>query len=193
MKAIKIYTACMAIALWIIMPTGVALADENIVEINSAIVIRSPDYGDFRVLMRPEIEFPDTTMVVDRAFLNLTASPQTDDTTFISIRLHPIITDWDANNVTWDLPWTEPGGDFDDVFYAEKMITLPDNQEISIDFTDLCMRWADGRLPYYGFLLRVSANSLSRFTVHRENNRGPWATVSMKYTPISPYTPFPPE
>ena len=186
MKAISRYIVASAIALWIIIQAGVAFADENIVEINSAIVIRSPDNSDFHVLMKPQIEFPDTTMVVGRAFLNLTASPLTDDTTFISIRLHPITTDWDPGNVSWDSPWTDPGGDFDSVLYAEKMITLPNNQEIRIDFTDLCMRWADGRLPYYGFMLRVSASSLSRFAVHRENDSGPWATVSIQYTPIPP-------
>lgn len=193
MKAISRYIVASAIALWIIMQAGVAFADENIVEINSAMVIHSPDNGDFRILMRPEIQFPDTTMGVDRAFLNLTASPQTDDTTFISIRLHAITTDWDPGNVSWDSPWVGEGGDYDSVFYAEKMITLPENQEIRIDFTDLCMRWVDGRLPYYGFLLRISASSLSSFTVHRENDSGPWATVSIQYTPIPPYTPFPPE
>ena len=139
MKAVKKYMAAAAIALWIIMLAGVAFADENIVEINSAMVIRSPDYGDFRVLMRPEIQFPDTSIVVDRAFLNLTASPQADDTTFISIRLHAITTDWTPGNVSWDSPWVGEGGDYDSVFYAEKMITLPENQEIQIDFTDLCI------------------------------------------------------
>lgn len=186
MKAINKYMTAGTIALLIIMLAGTATADENVVNINSAIVIRSPNYGEFHVLMRPQIKFPDTTMVVDRAFLNLIASPQTDDRTYISIRLHPITTDWDGNNVSWDSPWTEAGGDIDEMFYGEHLIILPENQEIQIDITDLCMRWADGRLPYYGFLLKVSANSLSRFTVLRQNDSGPWATVSIQYTPIPP-------
>lgn len=186
MKAIRKYTAAGAITLWIIMLAGIAAADENMVEINTITVIYSPDSSEFRVLMRPEIQFPDTTMVVDRGFLNLTVSPQAEDTTFISIRLHAISMDWDAGNVSWDSPWVGEGGDYDSVFYAEKMITLPEDQEISIDFTDLCMRWVDGRLPYYGFLLKVSASSLAGFTVVRESDTDPWATLSIKYTPIPP-------
>ncbi len=183
MKAIKKYTAAGAITLWIIMLAGIAVADENIVEINTTTVIHSPDNSNFRILMRPGIQFPDTNMVVDRAFLNLMVSPQTEDTTFISIRLHGITTEWDPNNVSWDSPWVGEGGDYDSVFYAEKMITLPEDQEISIDMTDLCMRWADGRLPYYGFLLKVSQSSLAGFTVARQND-APWATFTIKYTPM---------
>jgi hypothetical protein len=186
MKAIKKYMTAGAITLWIIMLAGIAVADENIVEINSTTVIQPPDNSDFRILMRPEIQFPDTMMVVDRAFLNLLISPQTEDTTFFSIRLHAITAEWDANDVSWDSPWVGEGGDYDSVFYAEKMITLPEDQEISIDITDLCMRWADGRLPYYGFLLKVSPSSLVGFTVARQNDTDPWARFSIKYTPIPP-------
>jgi hypothetical protein len=186
MRSIKRYMVAGALSLSVLLLAGIVLADENNVAINTATIIHSQDNGDFRILMRPEIQFPDTTIVVDRAILNLRVSPQTDDTTFISIRLHAITMDWDAGNVNWDSPWVGEGGDYDSVFYAEKMITLPENQEISIDVTDLCMRWADGRLPYYGFLLRVSRSSLAGFTVARQNNDAPWATFTIKYTPIPP-------
>ena len=191
MKSMKRNIGITAIMLWIVMLSGTAFADENKIAINSAMLIHSPDNSDFRVLMRPQIKFPDTTMVIDRAFLNLIASPQTDDATYISIRLHPITTDWDGNNVSWDSPWTEAGGDIDEMFYGEHLIILPEDQDIQIDITDLCMRWADGRLPYYGFLLRVSGSSLSHFTVVRQTDSGPWAAVSIQYTPISPHTPIP--
>jgi hypothetical protein len=184
MRFIGKYTVAGALGPLFLFLTGLALADETNVAVNSATVIQPQDNSDFRILMMPEIQFPDTAIVVDRAFLNLRVSPETDDTTFISIRLHAITRNWDAENVDWDSPWTGGGGDYDSVFYAEKMITLPEEQEISIDVTDLCMRWADGRLPYYGFLLRVSRSSLAGFTVARQNNDAPWAMFTIKYTPI---------
>lgn len=186
MRSIRKYAVTGVLGLAFLFFTGAALADEANVTVNRATVINSQDNSDFRVLMRPEIQFPDTTMVVDRAFLNLRVSPQIEDTTFISIRLHAITMDWDAGNVGWDSPWVGEGGDYDSVFYAEKMITLPEEQEIKIDVTDLCMRWADGRLPYYGFLLKVSQSSLAGFTVARENDGDPWAMFTIKYTPVPP-------
>ncbi len=158
-----------------------AMAAENIIEVNQVSVIHSEDMSEIHVLAKPELGFPDTTMHIDRAFLNILAAPQTDDTTFISIRVHPITTDWDVNNVGWDTPWQNPGGDIVETRYAEYMITLPELQDISIDITDLCSRWADGRIPYYGFLVTISESSLAQFTMERYGDSGPIATVSLKY------------
>lgn len=158
-----------------------AMAAEMIVEVNHVSVIHSEDMSEIHVLAKPDLDFPDTTMHIDRAFLNIQASPQTDDTTFISIRVHPITTDWGWGNVDWETPWEDPGGDFDDRRYAEYMITLPELQDISIDITDLCSRWADGRIPYYGFLVTISESSLAQFTIERHGDSGPVATISLKY------------
>ncbi|RKX20084.1 MAG: hypothetical protein DRP26_02310 [Candidatus Zixiibacteriota bacterium] len=163
---------------------GFAAGDENIVGIENATVIQDPGNGDYHILMRPELEFPDTTIDISRAFFDFEISPQTEDTTFISIRLYPITVDWDAENVSWDFPWSEPGGNFDEVFYGEFLIVSPSEQHIRLDITDLCMRWADGRLPYYGFLLGASRSSWHGFNLIRDGT-DPIATLTISYMSIS--------
>lgn len=158
-----------------------AMAAEMTVEVNQVTIIHSEDMSEIHVLAKPDLDFPDSTMHIDRAFLNVQASPQTDDTTFISIRVHPITTDWGHGSVDWETPWVNPGGDIVETRYAEYMITLPELQDISIDITDLCSRWADGRIPYYGFLVTVSESSLAQFTMERESENEPIATVLLKY------------
>jgi hypothetical protein len=160
-------------------------AEESVFEITTATTI-TPDSGNARLLMKPGISLPDTTMVIDRAILDLWVSPQTEDTTYISIRVYPITTNWSSETASWTTPWTNPGGDFDEVNYAEYAISLPGEQNIQVDLTDLCMRWADGRLPYYGFLIDISESSLAGVTfLNGEGGNGPIARLTISYSRVS--------
>jgi hypothetical protein len=125
------------------------LADETVVDITSIHIIQSPNSDTLHILARPELNLPDTTMLIDKAILTTTICPAEDMVTFVSIRIHPIITEWNPENTSWDYPWANAGGDFDSVFYAEYLITNPGNQVVEIDITDLATRCADGRLPFH--------------------------------------------
>jgi hypothetical protein len=124
-------------------------------------------------------------MTIDRATLELTVSPASDDSTFAAIRVCPIIVNWNQDDAAWEAPWATPGGDFDNVNYAEYAVNLTGSQTINIDVTDLCMRWADGQLPYFGFLIGVSESSLApvQFLSGSDGN-GPWGTLRISYTSI---------
>jgi len=163
--------------------SSAAAGNEIAYDIQTPTIIASDDLGS-HYLARPEVNFPDTTMVIDKAILELWVEPQTEDTiTFVSIRVYPITIDWSSDAVSWTSPWTNPGGDFDDVFYAEYAIGSTGAQEIQIDLTDLCMRWADGRLPYYGFLIAVSEVSLVALEfLNGGDGDGPWGTLRITYT-----------
>jgi hypothetical protein len=160
-----------------------SFAEDRIIEIQSATIIQNPGQDEMRILVKPDLGLSDTSSQVIFAKLNITAVPQTQDTTFISIKLHAILTDWQPNTVTWDSPWMSSGGDFDSVFYAEQTIVLPIENEIEFDLTDLVHRWSDGRLPYYGFLFRISEVSGHNFTFVRRPNNGPLATITISYMP----------
>jgi hypothetical protein len=166
------------VAIWV----ASSFAGEIEVNITSVMLINSPDQGTIHFLAKPELGLPDTTLMIDRAILNATIFPQTQDTvTFISIRLQPITIDWDPANVSWDNPWTEPGGDYDEINYGEFLVTGVGNQPIEMDLTSLLTRWADGALPYYGFLIKISISSWSNFAMVR-NGDEPYATLSIDYT-----------
>jgi len=182
MKSRFLITAILGMVFW----AGVTFAEETIVGVPDAIAISNPGGATVHYLLRPEIDFSDTTIIIDWATLELTVSPQTEDTiTFISIRVYPIAVDWNPDNVAWDSPWINPGGDFDNVSYAEYAVSAPGTQTIAVDLTDLCMRWADARLPYYGFLISVSEASLAPVEfLNGINDSGPFATLRISYTSI---------
>lgn len=166
----------------LLLLAGQALAEENVIDVPNATMI-APDSGNARYLMKPEIGLPDTTIVIDRATLDLWISPQAEDTTYISIRIHPITTEWDSETVSWNSPWITPGGDFNEINYAEYAVFVPAEQNIQVDLTDLCMRWADGRLPYYGFLIDISESSLAGVTfMNGEKGNGPFAKLILIYS-----------
>lgn len=83
--------------------------------------------------------------------------------------------------MSWNNPWIEPGGDYDQIHYGEFLVTDVGNQPLEMDITSLVMRWTDGRLPYYGFLVKISKSSWDRFTFVRNGN-DPYATLSIQYS-----------
>jgi hypothetical protein len=163
-----------------------AYAEDTIVNIDNRIVISDPDSQYVHILARPDIGFIDSTMVIDRAVLSFWVYPVTNDTTFISMRAYPITTDWSTGNVSWDSPWNTSGGDIDEMNYGEYAVTLPGAQEIQMDMTDLCMRWTDGRLPYFGFMIEKSSGSLDRITyLNGQGGEGPFATLTISFTRVT--------
>ena len=182
MDKIKKYPMMGLIPFLVVFWFASSLGEEVEININSVMIINSPNQNAIHILAKPDLGLPDTTLMVDRAILSATISPQTQDTTtFISIRLYPITTDWNPANVNWNNPWTEPGGDCDQIHYGEFLVTDVGNQPIEMDITSLLMRWTDGRLPYYGFLIKISRSSSDRFTIVRNGN-DPHATIDIRYT-----------
>jgi hypothetical protein len=151
------------------------------IPVDNIILIRSDNNDYPRVLMRPELPVPDSGMVVNSATLSLQTSLMTNDSTFISLRFYPILTDWENDNVGWYNPWENPGGDFDETCYGEKTVTLLNGQNIEIDFTDLFQRWADSRLPYYGIIFMLSESSLLPTIPIQPDNNGYYLVLTVDY------------
>lgn len=177
------YFSCLLAAALILLAVGSASAGESVVEVNSVTLISSPGESETRILAMPELPLEATGIVIDRVLLCLSVEPQTEDTSFIPIRIYPLNTDWDEATVDWASPWEEAGGDIDEDTYAEYLVTIPETQEIAIDITDLYLRWQDGRLPYHGFMLALSPSALDNFSIFRENDSGSYATMVIQYSP----------
>jgi hypothetical protein len=170
------------IPLIIIFWSALALGEESEVNINSAVIIKSANQDTLHILAKPDLGLPDTSIIIDKAILSATVLPQTQDTTtFISVRLHPITTDWNPANVSWDNPWIEPGGDYDQIHYGEFLLTDVGNQPVEMDITSLLSRWVEGGLPYYGFLVKISRSSRHKFVFTRNGNM-PYATIDIRYS-----------
>jgi hypothetical protein len=175
--------ACAISIICLIAFVGPAKGEESLYEIPAPVIIEPPDSGNAHLLIKPEISFPDTAMIINQAVLDLWVSPQTEDTTYVSIRIYPLTTDWYSESVSWISPWVNPGGDYNDSTYAEYALILPGNQEAKIDLTDLCILWVNGRMPYYGFVMNISETSEAGLTfLNGRNGNGPFAKVNILYS-----------
>lgn len=154
------YTKMMAgvLALIICLGASLASAEDNVYELNNPVQITDQNGTDFRLLFRPDLNLPDSSIIIDRAILEVKALVP-GDSALVTVRVCPIIVNWGAESVAWDSPWTDPGGDFDDVNYAEYSAYVNGSQEFGVDITDTFMRWADGRMPYYGFMVGIKMGS----------------------------------
>jgi hypothetical protein len=163
--------------------TITALASEVAIPILNPVIIDDGDSEDYRILVKPEIPAPDSNSIIEKASLSLWVNIQAKDTTYVAIDAYPIATEWELENVAWNIPWDNPGGDVDVTVYSEYAISLPGQQEITIDLTDICMRWFDGRLPYYGISIAVSESSISSAQfLNGQNGDGPFASMRISYS-----------
>jgi hypothetical protein len=95
-------------------------------------------------------------VVVTSAYLYLDVIDQSTDNVYV----HRITTAWDESTVTWNFPWTTPGGDF----AATPNETFTANAaEVMVDITTFVQSWLNGTSMNYGLLLRQDGSDWSRF------------------------------
>ncbi len=83
-----------------------------------------------------------------------------DQLTFI----YKVTTLWNENSVTWNYPWLNPGGDFDNLHAYANFPPVQSNCMLTIDLTDLVQEWINGS-PNYGFLLySTGPNHILRYS-----------------------------
>jgi len=74
----------------------------------------------------------------------------------LSLRVYPILTAWDPENVSWIDGWDEPGGDFDRGYGGAIEIDLSTApQTVSVDVLPMVREVILGDLPRNGFLVTV--------------------------------------
>lgn len=183
-KGLKITNIALS-ALLFLIPTVFMQAETLNITINSATFIQSPDSTSERTLIRPLITFPDSSISIERAFLEFWVVADRNNNILIPIRISPITQEWDSTNTAWNYPWTSPGGSFDDNICSERLLTQSGPQRIRIDVTDMVMRWADGRLPYYGFIITSTQSARGHFSIINQPNGNRWrAILTISYTRI---------
>jgi len=70
---------------------------------------------------------------------------------YYDLRVNKIITPWNEVNVTWESPWTNPGGDYYTTPEDGLLVTVANTGTWEIDISEL---WNDG-LPVNGLIIRV--------------------------------------
>ncbi len=92
-------------------------------------------------------------ILFSEAFLPLPLT-QFRDTTF-SFGIFALNTSWDENDVDWNFPWINPGGDIDSLQSFCRFFTIGDDSLI-LDLTDLTKNWLQDGRPNYGCLITTN-------------------------------------
>jgi hypothetical protein len=78
--------------------------------------------------------------------------------------LYRITSLWNEGTVTWNSPWINSGGDYDNSQAYASFLPNQSNCMLTIDLTKLVQEWVDGT-PNYGFLLySTGPNHILRYT-----------------------------
>jgi len=114
------------------------------------IQIRADQGADRRGVIRFDLsDIPTEATVVSATLFLYPGNLQAEQVTY----LYRITTDWAEETVTWNSPWTTPGGDFDSSIAYATFIPQRSYCYISIDLTALAQLWVTGQYPNYGVFL----------------------------------------
>lgn len=177
-KNMKNIVAMIALSILIISSPAWSL-DSLIVNITRASVIVNPDdTNDMRALLQFDLpELLDTTKYVMVAELRFRINiPQQFDR-LIKLRACPLTREWSPDNVGWNIPWDNAGGDFADTMRALGHVSQSGETEIKIDVAHLIQNYIRGYLPNHGLIVRQIGEPMRRFTLVPYNSPEPDDTI----------------
>ena len=152
-----------ATALATILTFTVPMIHGETIEIHAQqLAIISPPQNDSsirhgaRLLMK--FDFPDSLFGKRILFAELWlpfSLVSLNDTT-LRYEVFSISTAWDENNVAWDYPWQNPGGDIDSLSCSSRYFTIGSNDALNLDLTSVVREWLNLGRPNEGFLVTVN-------------------------------------
>ena len=153
----KLILRVAAIAL-LILPCAANGSPDTLVFQPSSITFIMPervdDYKGLRVLARFDI--PDSILssriITANLMLDADLPVENIDTT-LWLSIASITTDWDDQNVGWNTPWTNPGGDFDMLKTVSFFLNPTESRVHMIDIKKIIHHMVRENLPNYGFII----------------------------------------
>jgi hypothetical protein len=125
-----------------------------------------PDNGaDRRALIRFDLSAIPPGSIVSTASLFL--FEKDDDPNQVTY-IYRVTSSWNEDSATWEFPWTNPGGDFDNSFVYAVYPPSQINCMLTIDITNLVQEWVNGT-PNYGLLLySTGTNHIIKYSSKEE-------------------------
>lgn len=156
----KITVCCSAIAIvTVVVWAGTVSALQTTLAVDQAVVIVNPSVeADRRALV--EYEIPDYLSSAEILYAELRGQIDAtlgDRQVAVEVQALPLNTDWEANSVTWQYPWSAPGGDTAAGFERSYLVGAG-RQQIRIDVTDLVRQWARGERGNSGVMLLTTSS-----------------------------------
>ncbi len=129
--------------------------------------VRPNNNSDRRGLVRFDLSAIPANATITGARLYLYETRQIPgQTTYI----YRVSTSWSEETVTWNNPWTNRGGDFDNSVAFASFLPNHANCMVALDLTDLVQRWVNGKYPNYGVLLYSTGPNRSIIYIAKENS-----------------------
>jgi hypothetical protein len=158
-----------------------AQGEEVSIQITDYAIINN-NSGDFRVLVHillPDSIADSTLMFAELSFM---VSPELEKDGILRINCHAVTTPWNSENVDWDNPWQNPGGDFEQDELT--MFTTAANEETPaiFDITDQAKSWLNGSIENNGLVFLIPDEIASRFEIGRLPDFPENALGIIKYT-----------
>lgn len=99
--------------------------------------------------------------------------------------LYRITSQWDEGTTTWNSPWMNPGGDYDNSHAYASFYPNQSNCMLAIDLTDLVQEWVNGT-PNYGFLLySIGPNHILRYASKENGDANQFPKLSVTYLELT--------
>lgn len=136
----------------LLLPFMFCLSESIEIGLNDVTTIQDTS-GLERILFKIDLEGIPETSVIDFAELFVPGFLPPNVEIVFGIEARRIARDWDANNVSWDHPWVNPGGDFDTTYCC--LFTL-DNKDVTkthLDVTPIIKSMIEGEANY-GVILK---------------------------------------
>lgn len=156
------------------MPPGNLPSDDAYIKANSPtsnfgslpnIEVRPDKDGSWRGLIRFDLSSIPPGSNVTQAILYLY---EKDEKLGQVTYIYRLATSWDETSVTWNTPWNNPGGDFNNSTAYASYLPNQRNCMITIDLTDLVQEWING-IPNHGMmLLSTGPNHILRYSSKEE-------------------------
>ena len=149
----------------ILFLSGAAIAEEMTLPITSyaEIINRS----DVRLLVN--IPIPDEIEDSNLTFAELRFGiiPRLAGDSILTINCHAVTSTWSPDNVGWNVPWLNPGGDFEPDEFTFFTTASAENGEIQFDITETIRSWLNGNRPNFGLIFIIPERISSRFELDR--------------------------
>jgi hypothetical protein len=108
--------------------------------------------GVGRILFRADLDMEDENVAVRRALLRVPLASH-EFSRAMTLRVHPVTTEWSRGSVGWTTGWTRPGADFEDLLHGRTEVSRTSEGEIVVDISILVKEIIEHGAPNRGFIL----------------------------------------
>ncbi len=90
---------------------------------------------------------------IDYAEIIFKSEPNMSNARTVVLGAYPLTRDWEENDVAWDSPWTDEGGDYIDSLGLSGLLLKSKDYRIALDITQIVRLWVKKSLSNYGLVL----------------------------------------